>query len=160
ATWSTPLQLSDGNNTQGSCAAVGPNGELDVAWYDFSDLSIKFDSSPDGGVTWGTDVKIAQAYFVYHVPHDSFRCNSYPSHDAAPSGRPHRARIYCCGAEAPPDPDALIPSPSDGGPPGSPPIPASDVTPNSQFSPCLDVDANGNVNVGFYDRRDDARNRN
>jgi hypothetical protein len=157
ATWSTPTQVSDGNSTQGSCPAVGPNGELDVAWFDFNSNSIKFDTSPDGGVTWGTDVKIANVNYVGSVPHDSFRCNSFPSLDVDTSGGPYNGRIYCCWAtDNGTDPDVMISSSSDGGATWSPPIPASDVTTNSQFFPALDVDANGNVNVGFYDRRDDA----
>jgi hypothetical protein len=154
-TWSTPKQLSDSNSCQGSCAAVGPNGELDVAFYDFNTNTIKFDTSPDGGITWGTDVKIAKVNQVFSAPHTSFRCNSFPSIDVDTSGGPFNGRIYCCwDTDNGTDLDVMISSSSDGGMTWSTPIPASDVTTNSQFFPSLDVDANGNVNVGFYDRRD------
>jgi hypothetical protein len=157
ATWSTPTRLSDSSNCQGSCPAVGPNGELDVAFFDNNSNSIKFDTSPDGGVTWGTDVEIADVNPVNFVPNDSFRCNSFPSLDVDTSGGPFNGRIYCVwDTDNGTDPDVMIASSDDGGATWSTPIPASDVTIESQFFPGVDVDANGNVNVGFYDRRMDS----
>jgi hypothetical protein len=159
ATWSPATRLSDSDFCQGSSCAVGPNGELDVAYYDMNTSSIQFDTSPDGGVTWGTDVKIADAPFLGGVPNSGFRTNSFPSLDVDTSGGPFNGRIYACWATdlgTGSGPDVMIANSSDGGATWSTPIPASDVTTNTQFSPWLDVDANGNVNVGFYDRRDDA----
>jgi hypothetical protein len=158
-TWSSPTRLSDSNSTQGSCPAVGPNGEVDVAFYDFTDSSIKFDTSPDGGVTWGKDVKIAPAAFLWSVPNTPFRTNSFPSIDVDTSGGPYQGTIYVVWATDQGNgngPDVLLSKSGDGGATWSTPIVASDVATNSQFSPWVDVDVNGNVNVGFYDRRNDA----
>src|SRR5262249_1389626 len=43
----------------GASPAVGPNGEVYVAWNDFQANTIGFNRSLDGGVTWGTPVVIA-----------------------------------------------------------------------------------------------------
>ena len=50
-TWSNPVTVSSEPSVQGSIPAVGPNGEVYVAWYgyDFSSENIYFDKSTDGG---------------------------------------------------------------------------------------------------------------
>jgi len=103
-------------------------------------------------------VKIATSGFLSKIPRAPFRTNSFPSLDVDTSDGPFHGRIYCCWAidqGAGNGPDVLLSSSSDGGASWSTPVVASDVATNAQFSPWLDVDANGNVNLGFYDRRDD-----
>jgi hypothetical protein len=157
-TWSTAQRLSDSPYCQGSCPAVGPNGELYVAFYDYNDATIKFDQSPDGGVTWGTDVKIDDATYLGSVPNTFFRTNSFPAVGVDRSGGPYHGHIYVVWATdkgTSSGPDVFLSKSTDGGATFSTPIVASDVDTNSQFDPWIAVDSNGNVNVGFYDRRKD-----
>ena len=155
ATWSAPKQVSDRADCQGSCPTVGPNGELYVAWLDWAREEVMIDVSLDGGLTWGTDVKIADVDSLNFVPHTSFRVNSFPSIDVDTSGGPYHGTIYACWAEnEPADPDVLFSKSTDGGATWSTPVPAHDVLTNTQFCPWVDVDVNGNVNFSFYDRRD------
>ena len=161
-TWSTPVQVSSGNSCQGSCPAIGPNGEFDVAYYDFGDNSIKFNSSVDGGVTWGTAVKVASVSPLSGIPHTFFRTNSFPAMSVDRSGGPYDGNIYVVWAEdlgGGQGPDVLFARSTDGGAHWSGKLDASDVTSNSQFFPWVDVDVNGNVNFGFYDMRDDPNDR-
>ncbi len=62
-TWTSPVNISNGSNlsVQGSMPAIGPNGEVYVAWYgyDFSSENIYFDKSTDGGSTFGKDKVIS-----------------------------------------------------------------------------------------------------
>jgi hypothetical protein len=161
-TWSTPVQVSSGNFCQGSCPAIGPNGEFDVAYYDFGDNSVKFNSSVDGGVTWGTAVKVAGVSFLSGIPHTTFRTNSFPAMSVDRSGGPYDGNIYVVWAEdlgGGQGPDVLFARSTDGGAHWSNKLDASDVTSNSQFFPWVDVDVNGNVNFGFYDMREDPNDR-
>jgi len=62
--WSAPVQVNDNAANRGivSQMAVGPNGELHYAWQTSTDAfgsRVLMDTSPDGGVTWGTDQLIA-----------------------------------------------------------------------------------------------------
>lgn len=158
-TWSTPVQVSDGNSCQGSCPVVGPNGELYIAWLDTGKDKIRFDFSLDGGVTWHADVQIASINSIGSVPHTGFRANSFPSIDVDRSGGPFHGSLYAVWAEdlgAGNGPDVMLSRSTDGGATWSAKVVASDVATNSQFSPWVAVDPNGNVNVGFLDRRDDA----
>ncbi len=62
--WAAPVQVNDNATNRGivSQMAVGPNGELHYAWQTSTDAfgsRVLMDTSPDGGVTWGTDQLIA-----------------------------------------------------------------------------------------------------
>ena len=158
-TWSGLKRLSDSNSCQGSCPAIGANGEVDVGFYDLNDGTIKFDTSLDGGITWGTDVKVADVPYLWGVPNTPFRTNSFPAVAVDRSGGPFHGRIYVVWATdlgGSSGPDVYLSSSTDGGATFSTPVIASDVTTNSQFDPWVAVDVNGNVNLGFYDRRLDA----
>lgn len=158
-TWQALRRVSDSNSCQGSCPAVGPNGEVYVGFYDLNDSSIKFDTSLDGGFTWGTDVKVDDVPFLWSVPNTFFRTNSFPALAVDRSGGPFHGRIYVVWATdlgGSSGPDVYLSSSDDGGATFSTPVIASDVTTNSQFDPWVAVDVNGNVNLGFYDRRMDA----
>jgi len=145
----------DSNSCQGSVPAVGPDSVLYIAYLDYEDQTIKIDRSFDGGATWGTDVRVANVDFIGSVPNTGFRANSFPTMDVDTSGGPYHGTVYVCwtddqGSHT----DVMSTRSTDGGQTWSTPIPAHDVTTNSQFFPWVDVDPNGNVNVGMYDRRD------
>ncbi|MCW8804806.1 MAG: T9SS type A sorting domain-containing protein [Ignavibacteriaceae bacterium] len=65
-TWSTPIKLNeidgdcqdDDNTIQGATPAIGPEGELYMAWA--GPEGILFDRSFDGGVTFGDDIFVSE----------------------------------------------------------------------------------------------------
>src|SRR5262249_14717752 len=80
--WSSNVRVSDGANCQGSCIAVGPSGQVYVAWSDSG--RVGFDRSLNGGATFGTDRFPSS---VVEIPSDPvFRRNSFPVMDADRSG--------------------------------------------------------------------------
>src|SRR5882672_10198090 len=82
----------------GASPAVGPNGELYVAWNDYSANAIVFNSSLDAGGSWGQPVTISRKTlpFEIRIPAESFRgALVYPSLGVDQSAGPHRGRIYC-----------------------------------------------------------------
>lgn len=162
ATWSAPLRVSESNSCQGSSPAVGPNGELYVAFLDLNSSSIQVDRSFDGGMTWGIDVDVDTGIStIGSVPGSSFRANSFPGLAVDCSGGPHNGNLYCVWAEsAGSHVDILLSRSTDGAVTWSTPqVVNDDGLARSQFFPAVSVDPNGNVNVGFYDRRDDPADR-
>src|SRR4051812_43847081 len=81
----------------GASPAVGPNGEVYVAWNDYAANAIVFNRSFDGGKTFGTPLTISTKSipFDYPVPAESFRAALvYPAVDTDRSTGPHRGRVY------------------------------------------------------------------
>ncbi len=162
ATWTTPVRVSESVLSVAASPAVGPNGELYVAWYDYTSSKIQVDVSFDGGLTFGNDVDVASVSLITGLPNGSFRANSNPSLDVDISGGPHDGNLYVCwGNNQGTHTDILFCRSTDGGATWSPPITVNDDgTLRSQWFPWMDVDVNGNVNIGFYDRRADVSDRN
>jgi hypothetical protein len=68
----------------GASPSVGPNGELYVAWNDYVANAIVFNSSYDGGHSWGVPVTISRKTLPFDIgiPAESFRgALVYPSLD-------------------------------------------------------------------------------
>ena len=57
-TWSAPLALAS-PMSNGTCSAMGPDGELYVAWEDFGTSQIVGRKSVDGGATFGPSFAVA-----------------------------------------------------------------------------------------------------
>jgi len=140
--------------------AVDSSGVVHVVFFDQAAGAIVADSSSDGGATWGTDVAIASAQ-VFDIPHLRNVVQPAPVLAIDTSGGPFDGTLYVAWAQdgSSNAPDVVLSKSTDHGATWSTPIPASDVTTNSQFTPAIDVDENGNVSVGFYDRRDDPNDR-
>src|ERR1700686_1298423 len=82
----------------GTTVAVGPNGEVYVAWNDYVASQIVVNSSFDGGVTFGTPRVIANQSLGFQalIPAQSFRgALLCPTCDADRSAGPHRGRVSC-----------------------------------------------------------------
>jgi len=82
----------------GASPAVGPNGELYVAWNDYLANTIAFNRSFDAGKTWGAQnvVSSKSIPFDIRVPAESFRgALVYPVLDVDRSTGPRRGRLYC-----------------------------------------------------------------
>src|SRR5678816_440836 len=93
-TWDLLGSFTDSNWCYGPGPVVGSNSELYVAYYDYSDFSIKLATSYDAGTTWGTDVKVCDAPFLTVVPHNVFKTNSYPCMAIDRSGGPYAGQLY------------------------------------------------------------------
>jgi len=173
ATFSAPLTINDASIagvSGGNLFAdpgVGPNGELYVLWHNIASGQILFDSSTDGGVTWGTDIVIATSDtgFKTTIPAQPDRGISVgPVLDVDRTGA-FGGRIYVTytdlGTGGLPDVDVLVITSADGGSTWSAPVRVNDdVGSSSQFLPWIDVDqTTGMVGAVWYDTRNDPDNQ-
>jgi len=148
----------------GTSPAVGPNGELYVAWNDYRANVIAFNRSFDGGLTWGTQrtVSTKTIPFDIGIPAEFFRrALVYPALDVDRSNGPHRGRIYCSWMDLTPagTTDIVLSFSDDGGSTWSTPVPVADHLSFSvdRFNHWLSVDpVTGDVNLSFYDTRNDT----
>ena len=142
---------------------VGPNGEVYVAWNDYAANTIAFNRSLDGGVTWGAPHVIASKTLPFDIaiPAEFNRgALVYPACDADRSAGPHRGRLHCSWMDlaASGNTDIFASYSDDGGATWSPAAAATDRLANvDRFNHWLSVDgATGDVNISFYDTRNDT----
>jgi len=164
--WSDAIQINelsgnclDGDSTtEGAVPAVGPNGEIFVAWA--FDGKIWFDRSLDGGSTWlEEDIFIAEqpGGWDMEVP-GIYRSNGMPVTVCDLSDGPYRGRIYVNwvdernGAD---DRDVWVVYSDDKGQTWSEPLRVNDDPAGAhQFLTWMTVDQHtGNLFTVFYDRR-------
>jgi hypothetical protein len=167
ATWSEAIQINQvsGNcldsdsTTEGAVPAVGPEGQVYVAWS--GPAGIVFDRSLDGGQTWlDEDIFISDqpGGWDYQVP-GILRCNGLPITCCDISTQsPNKGTIYVNWTDqrnGVDNPDVWIAKSTDGGDTWSEPIRVNDDdTDRAQFFSWMTIDqANGDVYVVFYDRR-------
>ncbi len=170
--WSDAVQINEisGNcidsdsTTEGAVPAVGPNGEVYVAWS--GPAGIVFDRSLDGGETWlENDIFIAEqpGGWDYDIPGIS-RCNGLPVTCCDLSYSPNRGTIYVNWTDqknGEDDTDVWVAKSIDEGDTWSEPIRVNDDPPGKQqFFSWMTIDgANGYIYIVFYDRRNyDDRN--
>lgn len=166
ATWSNPVRINevagdceDSDNTvEGAVPAVGPNGEVYVAWS--GPEGLMFDRSTDQGNTWLTN-----DIFVDSIPGgwDQIipgvnRANGLPVVSCDLSGGPNHGTIYINWTDQRNglnDIDVWLTKSTDGGNTWSAPARVNDDPPgNFQFFTWMTVDqANGDLYFVFYDRR-------
>src|SRR5438552_3489544 len=148
----------------GASPAVGPNGELYVAWNDYVANAIVFNSSSDAGGSWGVPVTISRKTLPFDIgiPAESFRgALVYPSLGVDRSNGAHRGRVYCSWMDltAANVTDIFISYSDNNGLSCSTPTHLTD-----QFASKVDrvshpmsiAPTNGEVNVAFYDTRNDT----
>jgi hypothetical protein len=164
ANWVAPIRVSDmggncldGDSTvEGAVPAVGPNGEVYLAWAGHG--NIYFDKSLDGGVTWGSDIVIAQqaAGWAFDVP-GIYYCNGLPVTLCDASNSPYRGNIYVVYSDQPTtdDTDVLFVMSGDGGATWTAPRAiVAESGPHHQFFPWAAIDpSSGYLYVDYYDRR-------
>jgi hypothetical protein len=155
----TAGDCEDGDNTvEGAVPAVGPDGEVYVAWA--GPLGIMFDKSFDGGETWlDHDIFVSDqpGGWDYAIP-GIWRCNGLPATVCDISHSPYQGTIYVNWTDqrnGTDDTDVWIAKSTDGGETWSAPIRVNDdPAGKQQFFSWITVDqANGDVYVVFYDRR-------
>jgi hypothetical protein len=148
----------------GASPAVGPNGELYVAWNDYIANAIVFNRSNDAGSTWGTPVTISTKSLPFDIgiPAESFRrALVYPVLDTDRSNGPHRGRLYCSWMDQTSGgtTDIYLSYSDDKGAHWSPRQTVADQLsiPVDRFFPWMSIDSvNGDVNISFYDTRNDT----
>ncbi len=164
--WSEPIRINDvngdcvdsDNTVEGAVPAVGPNGEIYVAWS--GPLGILFDKSTDGGETWGEDIFVCDQpggwdYDVSGV----YRANGLPVTVCdTSSASPYRGTIYVLWTDlrnGVNNPDVFIAKSTDGGESWSEAIRVNnDETHREQFFAWLTIDqTTGYLYASFYDRR-------
>lgn len=165
--WNTPVQinqksgdcLDDDSTTEGAVPAVGPNGEIYVAWC--LDEKIYFDKSEDGGKTWmKEDVVVADQPkgWAMNIPGVN-RTNGFPVTGCDVSGGKRHGTIYINWADqknGEDNTDIWLSKSTDGGKTWSERIRVNnDKGKAQQFLTWMAVDpVTGHVYIVFYDQRD------
>jgi hypothetical protein len=167
ATWAEARRINemagdciDSDSTvEGAVPAVGPNGEIYVAWA--GPAGIVFDRSLDQGETWLADdifIDPMPTGWDYSIP-GIYRANGLPVTVCDLSGGPHHGTIYVNWTDqrnGPDDTDVWLSKSTDGGNTWSPPARVNDDPPGKhQFFTWMTVDqTTGYLYFVFYDRRD------
>ncbi len=165
-TWTDAVQINEisgdcvdsDNTTEGAVPAIGPNGELYVAWS--GPAGIVFDKSLDGGQTWlDEDIFIDSqpGGWDLNIP-GIYRANGLPVTVCDISNSPYRGNIYVNWTDqrnGEDDTDVWLAKSSDGGNTWSDPVRVNDDPPGKhQFFTWMTVDlATGELIFVFYDRR-------
>ena len=165
-TWSEPVEIDshpglprdDNGAAEGFDGAVGPDGTLYVIWSQDNDLM--FTSSRDGGKTFAHARAIIHTAPIMFAIETLDRANGFPQIGVDPRSK----RIYVTWSDyRNGDLDVFVSSSEDGGKHWSPATRVNnDPVHNGaeQFFQWLAVDpVDSSVNVIFYDRRTDPKNR-
>ena len=163
--WSAPIKVSDksgncldGDNTvEGAVPAVGPNGEVYVAWA--GPLGIMFDRSFDGGKTFGKDIFVSDmpGGWDFNVP-GIMRCNGLPITACDISKSEYRGNVYVGWSDqrnGTNNTDIFFCRSRDKGETWDEVVRVNnDTTERHQFFTWMTVDStSGNIYFVFYDRR-------
>jgi BNR repeat-like domain len=148
----------------GATITTGPQGQVYVAWNDIQQNAIVFNSSLDGGATWGTPRVISpkQIAFDIGIPAESFRgALVYPACDVDRSAGPRSGRITCSWMDFASDgvhTDLYASVSDDGGASWSARLTIAESLPRvDRFNHWLATDpVTGQVNVSYYDTRNDT----
>jgi hypothetical protein len=165
-TWSVPQRISskagdclDGDNTvEGATPAVGPNGEVYVAWT--GPQGIVFNVSHDFGETWLKEERLVANHmggWDIEVP-GIYRCNGLPVLSCDRSDSPNRGNLYINWSDqkyGENDTDIWVIRSEDGGYTWSEPVRVNDDPPGRhQFFTWMTVDqSSGILYTVFFDRR-------
>ena len=165
ATFSSPVRVSDrGGNcvdsdstVEGAVPAIGPGGEVYLSWA--GPWGIMFDKSTDGGVTWGSDVYVADQAggWDYNIS-GIYRANGMPVTACDRSSSPYHGSIYVQWSDqrhGSLGTDIFFARSTDGGATWGSTIQVNDDTSHRQhFFSWMTVDqTTGSIYVVFYDRR-------
>ena len=150
--------IDDDFTTEGAVPAIGPKGEVYVAWS--FDSKIYFDRSTDAGESWlEQDIVVADQPNGWSIQVPGInRCNGMPVTAVDLSDSPNRGTIYVNWADqrnGENDTDIWIAKSTDQGNSWSAPIRVNDDQPGKhQFLTWMSVDPKtGFIYTVFYDRR-------
>jgi hypothetical protein len=152
--WSPIVHLSHPPNTQnqGTTVAVGPRGEVYVAWEDFHKDQILFTRSLDCGQTFDMERGMTSIVPVPEpLPGSAYRLDSFPRMAVSQT----TGSIFITWADyRTGNADVLLARSTDRGVGWSVPARVNDVTTNHQIFPAITT-FDGRVDVSFYDSRND-----
>jgi hypothetical protein len=152
--WSPIVHLSHPPNTQnqGTTVAVGPRGEVYVAWEDFHKDQILFTRSLDCGQTFDMERGMTSIVPVPEpLPGSAYRLDSFPRMAVSQT----TGSIFITWADyRTGNADVLLARSTDRGVSWSVPAVVNDVTTNHQIFPAITT-FDGRVDVSFYDSRND-----
>jgi len=150
--------IDSDNTVEGATPAIGPNGEVYVAWTGPNGLV--FNRSLDNGITWlSEEISIDPMPEGWDLVIPGFgRANGLPITKCDLSGGPNHGTIYVNWGDqrnGPDDTDIWLTKSTDGGTTWSAPARVNDDTPGKhQFFSWMDIDqTNGHLYFVFYDRR-------
>ena len=163
--FSVPFRISDSggdavdsdDTVEGAVPAVGPNGEVYVAWA--GPQGIVFDRSTDGGWSFGEDRVIADNPGGWDIPLPGMaRHNGMPVTEVDLSQGPDRGTVYVSWIDVRNgDPDVFVTASRDGGDTWEAPVRVNDDprgNGRAQLFTWMAVDpVDGSVNLVFLDRR-------
>jgi len=165
-TWSAPIEIDahpglprdDNGAAEGFDGAVGPDGTLYTIWS--QDDEIMLNTSRDGGKTFSGARPIIHTAPIMFAIETLDRANGFPQIAIDPKSK----RLYVTWSDyRNGDLDVFVSSSSDEGKHWSPALRVNNDPVNNgaeQFFQWLAVDpVDGSVNVVFYDRRGDPKNR-
>lgn len=160
--WSAPVNVaSSSTNGQGSDPAVGANGEVYVAWVNYSYTTQYFNKSTDGGLTFGTPQIIATGT-APNIPFSQTGPTTFPSIACDISGGPRNGYVYvtwCDGRNG--DADVFLARSTDNGTTWSSPIRVNNDPQSNgkcQAWPWIAVNGQGLISIVFYDTRNTPSN--
>lgn len=169
-TWSPPRALSRRDRTflvGFSTVAVGPAGEVYVAWFDAHSPgpAVVVAKSTDGGETFSRPVvALRSSRLTDPLLNGTFDVGLQPSLAVDTTGGAHRATAYLAVHLVPEEPDrgaldVFLLRSTDGGTTWSSPLRVNDdATPTDQWQPSVAVAPDGTVGIAWYDRRNDPVN--
>jgi hypothetical protein len=161
--FSPPLEISDvsgdardsDNTVEGVVPAVGPNGDVYIAWAGPQGLVI--DRSTDGGWSFGKDVLIAALPGGWDLPVPGLlRHNGMPVTAVDMSSGPHAGSVYVNWIdERNGDLDVFVAASRDGARTWSAPVRVNDDGKGAaQMFTWMAIDpVDGSINIVFHDRR-------
>lgn len=171
-TWTNPIKINklsgdcidEDNTVEGAVPAVGPNGEIYVAWA--GPNGIVFNRSSDQGDTWLAEeisVDPMPGGWDFDIP-GLYRANGLPITKCDLSGGANHGTIYVNWSDqrnGTDNTDVWLCKSTDGGNTWSPPVRVNDDNSGKhQFFTWMDIDQkNGNLYFIFYDRRAYSDNR-
>lgn len=152
--WSDIMPLSHPPNTQnqGTTVAVGPGGEVYVAWEDFHKDGILFTRSLDCGATFAAEGPIEPIVPVPEpLPGSAYRLDSFPRMAVSQT----TGTVFVTWADyRDGNADVRLARSTNRGDAWSPSIRVNDDATNNQIFPAITT-FGGRVDVAFYDSRND-----
>jgi hypothetical protein len=157
ANWSTPIQInpkSQNGAVQGSQVAVGPGGEVYVAYEAFFSGGVRqhfLAKSTDGGQSFAAPVAITPLFNDLSFS-SSYRKNSFPALTVSPAN----ANVYEVYADQPnttvgAEVEFILST--NGGVSFTSPMVINDSSAGQQFMPAVTVDSSGAIHASWFDTR-------